>query len=131
MTPYGEWHAREMELFVDLLGMSHFEALLSMTRNSAITLPQHAEQIGTLTPGKYADLLVVEGNPDRNVAILQDRKSIRTIVKAGRPVSSWRPTSIPRTKHPFEKTHVYTPQVYRFEERAGTSDSYAALISDL
>ena len=130
MTPYGEWHAREMELFVDLLGMSHFEALLSMTRNSAITLPQHAEQIGTLTPGKYADLLVVEGNPDRNVAILQDRKSIRTIVKAGRPVSSWRPTSIPRTKHPFEKTHVYTPHVYRFEERAGTSDSYAALISD-
>ncbi len=131
MTPYGEWHAREMELFVDLLGMNHFEALLSMTRNSALTLPQHSERIGTLTPGKYADLLVVEGNPDENVTILQDRSRIRTIVKAGRTVSPWRPTSVPRTKHPFEKTHVYTPQVYRFEERAGLSDSYAALISTL
>ena len=131
MTPYGEWHAREMELFVDLLGMNHFEALLSMTRNSALTLPQHSERIGTLTPGKYADLLVVEGNPDENVTILQDRSRIRTIVKAGRTVSPWRPTSVPRTKHPFEKTHVYTPQIYRFEERAGLSDSYAALISTL
>ena len=131
MTPYGQWHAREMELFVDLLGMSHFEALLSMTRNSAITLPQHANQIGTLTPGKYADLLVVEGNPDEDVTILQDRASICTIVKAGRPVSPWRPTSVPRTTHPFEKTHVYTPQVYRFEDRAGMSDSYAALIATL
>ena len=130
MTPYGEWHAREMELFVDLLGMSHFEALLSMTRNSAITLPQHADSIGTLTPGKYADLLIVEGNPDENVAILQDRANIRSIVKAGRPVSSWRPTSVPRTKHAFERTHVYTPKVYGFAERAGSSDSYAALISD-
>ncbi len=131
MTPYGEWHAREMELFVDLLGMNHFEALLSMTRNSALTLPQHSERIGTLTPGKYADLLVVEGNPDEDVTILQDRSRIRTIVKAGRTVSPWRPTSVPRTKHPFEKTHVYTPQIYRFEERAGLSDSYAALISTL
>lgn len=131
MTPYGEWHAREMELFVDLLGMNHFEALLSMTRNSAITLPQHSERIGTLTTGKYADLLVVEGNPDEDVTILQNRSRIRTIVKAGRTVSPWRPASAPRTKHPFEKTHVYTPQVYRFEERAGLSDSYAALISTL
>lgn len=129
MTPYGEWHAREMELFVDLLGMSHFEALLSMTRNSAITLPQHAARIGTLTPGKYADLLVVEGKPDEDVTILQDRTRIRSVVKAGRTVSPWRPASVPRRKHPFEKTHVYTPQVYRFEERAGLSDSYAALIS--
>ena len=131
MTPYGEWHAREMELFVDLLGMTHFEALLSMTRNSAITLPQHAHQIGTLAPGKYADLLVVEGNPDEDVTILQDRARIRSIVKAGRPVSPWRPTSVPRTKHPFEKTHIYTPEIYRFEERAGFSDSYAALIATL
>ena len=130
MTPYGEWHAREMELFVEILGMSHFEALLSMTRNSAVTLPQHAGSIGTLTPGKYADLLVVDGKPDENVAILQDRKNIRTIVKAGRPVTAWRPASEPRKRHPFENTHIYTPKVYTVEERAGSSDSYAMLISD-
>ena len=44
-------------------------------------------------------------------------------------MSPWRPASEPRMKHPFEKTHVYTPQVYRYAERAGSSDSYAALIS--
>lgn len=127
MTPYGEWHAREMELFVELLGMSHFEALLAMTRNSARTLPRHAADIGTITPGKYADVLVIDGAPDRDVTVLQDKANLASIMKAGRFVSAWRPQGEPRRQHPFERTHIYTPKPYTQRERADASDNYAVL----
>ena len=122
MTPYGEWHAREMEIFVNYFGMSDFEALLAMTRNAAVTLPNHRSDIGTLTPGKYADLLVVDGNPDSDVAVLQDRGRIEMIMKAGRRVVPWRPPEIQRITHAFEKTHVYTRSVHHHPLRAVEDD---------
>ncbi|MDH3731854.1 MAG: amidohydrolase family protein, partial [Acidimicrobiia bacterium] len=63
MTPYGQWHTRELELFVSHLGMSNMRALLCMTRDAAVAAPRHTPMIGTLAPGKYADLLVVDGRP--------------------------------------------------------------------
>ena len=112
MTPYGEWHAREMELFVTHFGMSDFEALLAMTRNAAITLPNHRADIGTLTTGKFADLLVIDGEPDQDVTLLQDQARIELIMKAGRTVEPWRPPEAERITHAFEKTHVYTRAVH-------------------
>lgn len=129
MTPYGQWHAREMELFVEILGMSHFEALLSMTRDSARTLPRHAENIGTLTPGKYADILVVDGRPDKDVSVLQDRTRITSIMKAGRFVEPWRPPDASRARKAFERTHLYTPRVYTQAERS-RGGGYASLTAD-
>ncbi|MGQ0668551.1 MAG: amidohydrolase family protein [Actinomycetota bacterium] len=118
MTPYGEWHAREMELFVSYFGMSHGDALLAMTRNAALTLPNHRGDVGTLTPGKYADVLIVDGAPDRDVRILQDRSRLRLIMQNGRRVTPWLPPERGRIKFAFEKTHVYTPRVYRPEDRS-------------
>ena len=83
MTPYGEWHTREMELFVSHLGMSDMEALLCMTRNAATAAPRDTERVGTLRPGKFADLLVVDGNPATDVRILGDRSRLLAIVKGG------------------------------------------------
>ncbi|HUP17566.1 MAG TPA: amidohydrolase family protein [Acidimicrobiia bacterium] len=122
MTPYGEWHAREMEIFVDMFGTTHFEALLAMTRNAARAVPRHTPMIGTLTPGKYADLLVVAGNPDENVRILQDKTNLVHVMQGGRIVKAWRPSEAVRMKHAFEKTHLYTPVPYRSADReAGPS----------
>lgn len=117
MTPYGEWHARELEIFVDMFGVPHHEALLCMTRNSAVTLPQHQDSIGTLTPGKYADVLIVNGNPDEDVTVLQDKSRIEMVMQAGRQVSPWRPKDAERRTHSFEKAHIYTPDIYRREDR--------------
>jgi imidazolonepropionase-like amidohydrolase len=124
MTPYGEWHAREMELFVDLLGMSHFQALLCGTRNAATTLPGYRNAIGTLTPGKLADLLIVDGNPDQDVTVLQDKTKLRHILQGGRIVSPWRPDDAMRVKQAFEKTHVYTPSPYRQADRGRGPTAY-------
>ena len=108
MTPYGEWHTREMGLFVDHLGLSPIEAILCMTRNSAITLPNYRDKIGTLTPGKFADLLVVDGAPHSDIKVLHDPANIKTIMQGGRSIAPWRPIDHKRVKHGFEKVHLYT-----------------------
>ena len=108
MTPYGEWHTREMELFVKHLGLSPIEALLCMTRNSAFTLPNLREEIGTLTSGKYADLLVVDGAPHKNIEVLHDPSNIKVIMQSGKTITPWRPIDQKRTRLGFEKVKLYT-----------------------
>lgn len=124
MTPYGDWHAREMEIFVDFLGTTHFQALLAMTRNAAHAVPRHKSMIGTLTAGKYADLLVVDGHPDENVRVLQDKNNLVHVIQGGRMVEAWRPPEVARFKHGFEKTHIYTPALYRFADRESGPSAY-------
>ena len=112
MTPYGEWHTKEMELFVSHLGMSDMRALLSMTRDAAVAAPRHTEMVGTIAPGKYADLLVVDGKPDHDVGILADRSRF-TVIKGGQEVVPWRPPDLPSERMPFEKARPYTAGLYK------------------
>ena len=112
MTPYGEWHTREMELFVTHLGMSDMRALLCMTRDAAVAAPRHTDMIGTLTPGKYADLLVVDGQPDRDVRILADRTRLKSIFKGGSLVAPWRPQEEPAARMSFETSRPYVGDLY-------------------
>ncbi len=112
MTPYGEWHTREMELFVSHLGMTDMAALLCMTRNAAVAAPRHAHMVGTLTPGNHADMLVVDGHPDTDVTILADRSRLLAVVKGGEQVTPWRPEGLPTTKMPFERARPYTGGLY-------------------
>jgi imidazolonepropionase-like amidohydrolase len=42
-------------------------------------------KVGTLSPGAYADLLLVDGNPLRNLSLLEDQgRHLSAIIKAGR-----------------------------------------------
>ena len=84
VTPYGEWHARELELFVDLLGMSPLQAITCATRNAAVTVD--AANLGTLQKGKLADFLVVDGDPLADIRILQDKTRFSAIFQGGAPV---------------------------------------------
>jgi imidazolonepropionase-like amidohydrolase len=115
MTPYGEWHTRELELFVDLLGMDHHDALLCMTRNAGRAMPRHGDDVGVLAPGKLADVLVFDGTPDRDVRQLADRDRLTCIVKGGSPVEP--PRARPVRRLPFERTRVYTNATYRRGDR--------------
>jgi imidazolonepropionase-like amidohydrolase len=42
-----------------------------------------ADRIGSVEPGKYADLLVVEGNPLTNLRVFQNPAHLLAIVKGG------------------------------------------------
>ena len=82
VTPYGEWHARELELLVKLGGLTPMEALMAATKNNADTIG-FAGQVGTLEPGMLADILIVDGDPLTDIRILQDRKRITCLMKDG------------------------------------------------
>ena len=45
-------------------------------------------QIGTIEAGKLADIIVVEGNPVDDIALLQDETRIMLVMQAGRWVKT-------------------------------------------
>ena len=64
-------------------GLSYVEALHATT-SSAADLLGVSDQLGTLEPGKVADLVVVDGSPDD---LLDLRVRVRAVYQAGRLVS--------------------------------------------
>lgn len=77
-------NARELELLVQN-GLQPSEALQAITRVAAEALGL-AGEIGTLEVGKRADLVVVNGDPLRDVRIVNDPACIRLVVKGGEVV---------------------------------------------
>jgi imidazolonepropionase-like amidohydrolase len=69
---------RELEIMVDDLGMTPLEAIHAATGRSAEILG--ISDVGTLEPGRRADLLVVDGNPSLRI---QDVRSQRMVLKSG------------------------------------------------
>jgi len=74
---------RAVELELKAQVMTPMEVLLSATRVNA-ELFRMQDKIGSVEPGKYADLLVVAGNPLKNLRVLQNQESLRLIMKGGR-----------------------------------------------
>jgi imidazolonepropionase-like amidohydrolase len=82
LTPYGEWHAKELDLFVKHLGMTTVQALRSATSLAAKFL-SHGASVGSIETGKLADMVVVDGNPLEDVTVLLDRKRIKAVLLGG------------------------------------------------
>ncbi len=73
--------AAELQRMVDA-GMSSSDALIAATAAGAAAIGLD-HLIGTIEPGKLADLLVLEGNPLTNVGILTDPESIHMVLRSG------------------------------------------------
>jgi imidazolonepropionase-like amidohydrolase len=69
---------REVELLVEA-GFSPVEAIHIATENGAKFLGE-ADKIGTLAPGKQADLIVVRGDPSKTIS---DIENVETVFKDG------------------------------------------------
>ncbi len=80
--PHGTY-ARDLEHFVNLFGYTPAEALVAATRHGG-ELMQRAHELGQVKPGYLADLLLVDGDPTRDISVLQDRDRLRAIMKGGR-----------------------------------------------
>ena len=63
--------------------MKPMEVLLSATKVNA-ELFRMADRIGTIEPGKLADLIIVGGNPLRNLRVFQQPENPRLVMKGGR-----------------------------------------------
>jgi imidazolonepropionase-like amidohydrolase len=82
VTPYGEWHARELELMMTYAGMSALEAIRAGTKDAAVTT-NIAGQVGEVAEGMYADLIVVNGDPSKNIRVLVDKRNVEVVIKGG------------------------------------------------
>jgi hypothetical protein len=69
---------REIELLVEA-GLTPLQAIQVLTQNGAIYLGQQ-DRIGTLAPGKQADLVLIKGDPSKNI---DDIENVETVFKAG------------------------------------------------
>jgi hypothetical protein len=69
---------REIELLVEA-GFSPVQAIQIATENGALYMGQQ-DRIGTLTPGKQADLVLIKGDPSKNI---EEIENVETVFKAG------------------------------------------------
>ena len=74
---------RQFALLLEI-GMTPMQAIQSATVHAAELLGMGAE-IGTIEPGKLADLVAVQGDPLRNVRVLED---VKFVMKGGGIVKS-------------------------------------------
>lgn len=75
-------NAKELELLVSICGMSPMEAIVTSSKNCAQTLHMESK-LGTLEPGKLADVLVVDGDPLEDIKLLQEKSNILMVMKGG------------------------------------------------
>lgn len=80
-TPHGTY-GRELTHLVKLIGVKPMDAIVAATKLGAEAMRMH-DVIGSLEPGKYADLIVVDGNPLDDITILESRDNITHVMKGG------------------------------------------------
>src|ERR1700723_1092856 len=69
---------REIELLVEA-GLTPVQAIQVMTQNGATYMGQQ-DRIGTLAAGKQADIVLIKGDPSKNIA---DIENVETVFKSG------------------------------------------------
>jgi imidazolonepropionase-like amidohydrolase len=62
-------------------GLSALEAIDAATRGGAAALGR--QDLGSITPGAVADLVVVAGEPDRNLSVLVNPPAVTMVIKDG------------------------------------------------
>ena len=63
-------------------GLTPMEAIVAATRNNADAYGK-LDDLGTIEPGKKADLLIVNGNPIDDVGVLYGHDNIQVVIKDG------------------------------------------------
>jgi len=81
-TPQGT-NAKDLEYFVDLIGMSPMEAILAGTMYGGQIMGM-GNELGQIKEGWLADLLLVDGDPVANVRVLQEHDRLLAIMKDGK-----------------------------------------------
>lgn len=74
-------NAREVQILVEK-GMSNMQAIQACTGWAAECVNM-AKDIGTVTKGRYADLLVLDGDPLKDIEVLRRPESIKMVMKGG------------------------------------------------
>ena len=71
-----------MTFFVKYVGFSPLETIRCATKTGAEILGR-GHELGTLEPGKLADVLVVEGDVLADIGVLEDRSRFVAVMQGG------------------------------------------------
>jgi imidazolonepropionase-like amidohydrolase len=82
ITPYGDWHYRELEVFVRYLGLTPLQAIQCATEANAFSL-RLSGRVGVVAAGKLADILVIDGDPSQDIKVLGDKARIKHVFVGG------------------------------------------------
>jgi imidazolonepropionase-like amidohydrolase len=80
-NPHGT-NARDIQWLVEYFGLTPMGAIVAATRHGG-ALMGHEGELGEVREGCLADLLLVDGDPLADIAILQDRDRLLAIMKDG------------------------------------------------
>ena len=80
---HGE-NAIELVLMVEA-GLSPMQSIVASTSNAALALGLQ-DEIGMIEVGKFADLLIIDGDPLADIGILAQKERIRMVMRNGRIV---------------------------------------------
>jgi imidazolonepropionase-like amidohydrolase len=116
-VPYGQWHAREMQIFVEMLGMTPLQAIHAGTLAATRCLKRFGHQVGKLEPGRYADILVVNGDPTKDISLLLKPSKRDLVFKGGRKVDLT-PAEEPRRWY-FERHKIFLNGRLHYDEKTG------------
>jgi imidazolonepropionase-like amidohydrolase len=75
-------NARDLEHFVNLFGYTTSEALSAATKLGG-QIMDLGNELGLIKEGYLADLLLIDGNPVQDIALLQDRNNLLMVMKDG------------------------------------------------
>ena len=73
-------YAAELQRYVELVGMTPSAAIQTATRNMG---PLVGLPLGCVAERQLADLLIVDGDPTRDIRLLQDASRRRAVMKNG------------------------------------------------
>lgn len=84
--PFGELHAKELEIFVGYCGFTPMEAIVAATRDNAfaVGLP---DDVGVLEAGRLADIIVLERDPLADIRVLAGGAHLACVIKDGKVVT--------------------------------------------
>ena len=82
VTPYGDWHYKELEVFVKKLGLSPLQAIKSATKDAAVSMRKDKE-LGLIAEDYLADLVIIDGEPSKDVSVLGRKDLIQNIILDG------------------------------------------------
>ncbi len=80
-NPHGDY-AKELTFFVNYVGFTPLETIKCATKTGAEILGR-GHEIGTLEPGKLADVLIVEGDVAADISLLEMRDRFIAVMQGG------------------------------------------------
>lgn len=109
--PHGT-NANDLQYFVDYIGMTPTEALVAATKLGG-QIMQRGDEVGQLRPGYLADIVLVDGNPLKDLSLLVDPAKVQLVMKEGvihkdcsTPVPSEAALHLPGADRPLQEDGV-------------------------